>query len=97
MSHQVNWEIEALDQAAGFLRDDPFVLLRSGTLSASSPMSRGRRSRSLTGRQICCAFGPGVTASSTQSMKNGGKSRSTTSPAYRSPGIIKPSVDGNVL
>lgn len=23
MSHQVNWEIRALDQAAGFLRDDP--------------------------------------------------------------------------
>ena len=23
MSYQVNWEIQALDQAAGFLRDDP--------------------------------------------------------------------------
>ena len=23
MSHQVNWEIQALDQAVGFLRDDP--------------------------------------------------------------------------
>ena len=23
MSYQVNWEIEALDQAAGFLGDDP--------------------------------------------------------------------------
>jgi mRNA interferase RelE/StbE len=23
VSHQVNWEIRALDQAAGFLRDDP--------------------------------------------------------------------------
>ena len=23
MSYQVNWEIRALDQAAGFLRDDP--------------------------------------------------------------------------
>jgi mRNA interferase RelE/StbE len=23
VSHQVNWEIQALDQAAGFLRDDP--------------------------------------------------------------------------
>ena len=23
MSYQVNWEIHALDQAAGFLRDDP--------------------------------------------------------------------------
>ena len=23
MNHQVNWEIQALDQAAGFLRDDP--------------------------------------------------------------------------
>jgi hypothetical protein len=23
VSYQVNWEIQALDQAAGFLRDDP--------------------------------------------------------------------------
>jgi hypothetical protein len=23
VNHQVNWEIQALDQAAGFLRDDP--------------------------------------------------------------------------
>jgi mRNA interferase RelE/StbE len=23
VSHQVNWEIQALDQTAGFLRDDP--------------------------------------------------------------------------
>ncbi len=41
MSYQVNWEIQALDQA-GFLRDDPSVSLRSGTLLASSPMSHGR-------------------------------------------------------
>ena len=27
MSYQVNWEIQALDQAAGFLRDDPSVSL----------------------------------------------------------------------
>jgi len=37
------------------------VSLRSGTLSASSPMSRGRWSRSLTGRRICGACGPGGT------------------------------------
>lgn len=28
MSHQVNWEIQALDQAAGFLRDDPAGIAR---------------------------------------------------------------------
>jgi hypothetical protein len=60
---------------------------RSGTLLAGSPMSCGRWSRSLTGRRICGGCGPGGTASSTQSMKNGGWSRSTTSPACRSPGI----------
>jgi hypothetical protein len=68
----------------------PSVPLRSGTLLASSPMSRGRRSRSLTGRRICGACGPSGTASSTRSMKNGGQSRSTTSPDCRSPGISKP-------
>jgi len=33
------------------------VSLRSGALSASSPMGRGRRSRALTGRRICGACG----------------------------------------
>ena len=49
MSYQVDWEIQALDQAAGFLRDDPIgvaALWDSGILLANSPMSRGRRSRS---------------------------------------------------
>ena len=68
----------------------PSVSLRSGTMLVSSPMSRGRRSRSLTGRRICGACGPGGTASSTRSTKNGGQSRSTTSPACRSPGISSP-------
>ena len=58
MSYQVNWEIQALDQTAGFLRDDPIGIAASGTPLASSPMSRGRRSRSLTGRRICGACGP---------------------------------------
>jgi mRNA interferase RelE/StbE len=26
LSYQVNWEIQALDQAAGFLRDDPIAV-----------------------------------------------------------------------
>jgi hypothetical protein len=65
----------------------PWVSLGSGTLLASSPVSRGRRSRSLTGRRICRACGPRGTASSTPSMKNGVQSRSTTSPACRGPGI----------
>ena len=74
----------------------PSVSLRSGTLLASSLMSRDRRSRSLTGHRICAACGPGGTASSTRSMKNGGQSRSTTSPACHSRGISSQS-GGNVL
>ena len=50
----------------------PSVSLRSGTQLASSPVSRGRRSRSLTGRRICGACGPGGTASSTRSIKSDG-------------------------
>ena len=61
MSYQVNWEIQAMDQAAGSSATIPSVSLHCGTLLASSPMSRGRRSRSLTGRQICGACGPGAT------------------------------------
>jgi len=48
VSYQVNWEIQALDQTAGFLRDDPVGVAALWTLSASSQVSRGRRSRSLT-------------------------------------------------
>jgi hypothetical protein len=50
----------------------PSVSLRSGTLLVSSPMSRGRWSRSLTGHRICGACRRGGTASSTRSRMNGG-------------------------
>ena len=85
--------VQALDQTAGFLRDDPVGV--AALWDAVSLMSRGRRSRSLTGRRICGACGPGGTASSTRSMRNGGQSRSTTLPACRSPGISSQS-GGNV-
>jgi hypothetical protein len=59
-------EIQALDQTAGFFATIPSVSLRSETMLASSPMSRGRRSRSLTGRRIYGACGPSGIACSTQ-------------------------------
>jgi mRNA interferase RelE/StbE len=42
VSYQVNWEIQALDQTAGFLRDDPVGVATLWDTLASSPMSRGR-------------------------------------------------------
>ena len=72
MSYQVDWEIQALDQTAGFLGDDPVGVAALWDAVGRSLMSRGRWSRFLTGRRICGACGPGGTASSTQSLKNGG-------------------------
>ena len=48
MSYQVNWEIQALDQTAGFLRDDPIGVAALWETVRQPPMSRGRRSRSRT-------------------------------------------------
>jgi len=61
VSYQVNWEIQALDQTAGFLRDDPIgVAALWDTVSQLADEPRPpRRSRSLTGRRICGACGPG--------------------------------------
>ena len=92
---------EAADIQGAVLEPDPghrsgqadlvvSVSLHSGTLLAGLPMSRGRPSRFLTGRQICGACGPDATVSSTRSMKNGWQSRSTTSPACRSSRLSSP-------
>ncbi len=43
MSYQVNWEIQALDQMAGFSATIPLASRRSGIPSVSSLMSRGHR------------------------------------------------------
>jgi len=72
VSYQVNWEIQALDQAAGFLRDDPVGVAALWDTVGHLAGERGRRSRSRTGRRICGARGPGGTASATRSTKNGG-------------------------
>ena len=72
MSYQVNWEIQALDQTAGFLGDDPVgVAALWDTVSKLADEPRPPES-SLTGHRICGACGPGGTASFTRSMKDGG-------------------------
>ena len=72
MSYQVNWEIQALDQTAGFLRDDPIgvaALWDSVGRLADEP----RPPESFPyGSPDLRACGPGGTASSTRLMKNGG-------------------------
>ena len=55
MSYQVNWEIQALDQAAGFLRDDPVGVAALWDTVGQLADERGHRSRSRTGRLICGA------------------------------------------
>lgn len=71
MSYQVTWEIQALDQTAGFLRDDPIGAAALWDAVGQLADEPRPRSRSLTGRRICGACGPGGTASSTRSTKNG--------------------------
>jgi hypothetical protein len=72
VSYQVNWEIQALDQTAGFLRVDPVgVAALWDTVSQLADEPRSPESF-LMGRRICGACGPGGTASSTRSMKNSG-------------------------
>jgi hypothetical protein len=71
VSYHVNWEIQALDQAAGFLRDDPVgVAALWDTVGQLADELRPPQS-SRTDRRICGACGPGGTASSTRSTKNG--------------------------
>jgi hypothetical protein len=81
VSYQVDWVIQALDQTAGFLRDEPIGIAALwdavGQLAGEPRPPESFR----TGRRICGACGPGGTASSARSMKNGGQLRLTTSPA----------------
>jgi hypothetical protein len=69
VNSQVDWEILALDQAAGFLRDDPAgiaALWESISRLAEQPRPPDRL---LTGPQICDDCGPTGTGSSTQSTR----------------------------
>jgi hypothetical protein len=71
VSYQVNWEIQALDQTAGFLGDDPIgVAALWDTVGQLADEPRSPESFR-TGRRICGACVPGGTASSTRSTKNG--------------------------
>ena len=90
MSYQVNWEIQALDQAAGFLRDDPVgvaalwdavsQLADEPRPPESFPYGSPDLRRLRTGRyRVFYTID-----------ENGGQSRSTTSPDCRSPGISNP-------
>jgi hypothetical protein len=71
VSYQVNWEIVALDQAAGFLSDDAAGV--AALWDSVSQLAREPRPPESfrTGHQICDACGPAGTASSTQSTRNG--------------------------
>ena len=72
MSYQVNWEIQALDQAAGFLRDDPIGMAALWD-TVGQLADEPQPSESFPyGRRICGACAPGGTAPSTRSTKNGG-------------------------
>ena len=63
MSYQVNWEIQALDQAAGFLRDDPVgVAALWDTVGQLADEPRPPESFPY-GRRICGACrSPGISA-----------------------------------
>ena len=49
MSHQVIWEVQAIDQAAGFLRDDPDGVREMLDASPGSPMILALPGRSRMG------------------------------------------------
>jgi len=72
VSYQVNWEIQALGQAAGLLRDDPIgVAALWDAVSQLADEPRPPESFPY-GSPNLLACGPGGTASSARSMKNGG-------------------------
>ena len=52
VSRQVIWEAQAIDQAAGFLRDDPAGSVRCSTRSPGSPMRPALPGRSPMGHPI---------------------------------------------
>jgi mRNA interferase RelE/StbE len=72
VSYHVNWEIQALDQAAGFLSDDPngvAALWDSVSQLADEPRAPESFPYESPDPRRLRAAG---TASSTRSMKNGG-------------------------
>ena len=72
MNYQVNWEIQALDQTAGFLGDDPTgVAALWDTVSQLADEPRPPESFPY-GSSDLGACEPGGIASSTRSMKSGG-------------------------